>query len=526
MTWRKFRNKIKNDMLTHQSPVDIDAIWANIEPEVDRINEEKKKKRRFLFFWWFLGLTIIGFLAGFLISRNNTPKVTQSNTQQTIQNNSTTSSTENNKPSNVIDLNKATNNQEATKTTTASNNTINNQEAASNKNKSVNTPKIKQRTKSTTKQATDQSYKYNNNTEQQSGRSTVYPYNPASSTQHSVISSPTITTPIQKTVTPYTIYKNTSTINQPISTTKNTANSTVKTKAETSTTNTSLPAELDVQQVQVKEINLIIPPFKPIKLPDSLSQLAKQANTDQDKKAKKAIEFFLTIHGGIGYTFKNIPFISDSTNLVDYRAKHETMLETSTQGVDIGLQLKNGLEFSTGFNRSQVTERFDYNDSITKRTPITYIDSIYLPLLGDTLMTFTSGFLQEKTTYNKRIFNKYHYYDVPINIGYHKQLNRNWSLGVRAGVMFNLALKTKGTILTKNDTFADIKADQELYYKSKIGLNYTGGLSLGRRLFGNTWFTVSPYARYSPHDITAQTYDVVHKQPLLIGGKLGLQFRF
>jgi len=43
----------KDEILSHHTEVNIDEIWAAIEPQVDIINAEKKRKKRFLIFFLF-----------------------------------------------------------------------------------------------------------------------------------------------------------------------------------------------------------------------------------------------------------------------------------------------------------------------------------------------------------------------------------------------------------------------------------------------------------------------------------------
>lgn len=547
MTWRRFRNKIEKDMRTHQSPVDIDAIWANIEPDVDRINEEKKKKRRFIFFWWLLGITIVGFLAGLLLTKNSNELITKSSstTETTVEKTTTptTNTTEQSTTNNALttDVNTLTEN----KTPTTANTAITNQNNTSNTiNKSQNTTTSysKQSNPTTKNQSTItniQQPPYNNqqtiinSSTQQTTGAPVYNYNsptqPAyGNTPYTAPKQPVTTQkPNQSTV----ISTDQSTINKQTTTAEQTTNSTTikkgstpsSTKAATDASNTK-----EIELVPVKEIQLIIPPFKPVTLHDSLMVIAKEySNKQVESSPQKAFEFLIALEGGLGYAFQSLVITNDSTPPVDDSRRNdtETMLETTYAGIQIGAQHKSGLELLTGFSRTETTQRFDFADSIQRNFAVAHIDSIYLSVNGDTINSLTNYILTETTLYEKRIFNRYTFYDIPVSLGYHKQVGRNWRVGARAGVLINLALKTKGTIMTGPGDFADIKANQASYYKSKIGLNYTGEVVLGRRLGKNAWLTLSPFVRYAPKSLTVDSYEITHKQ-FLAGGKLGFQFRF
>ena len=47
MNRNKYNNRLKEDMLGYQSSVNVDAIWANIEPKVDVINARNNTRRGF-----------------------------------------------------------------------------------------------------------------------------------------------------------------------------------------------------------------------------------------------------------------------------------------------------------------------------------------------------------------------------------------------------------------------------------------------------------------------------------------------
>lgn len=548
MTWRRFRNKIEKDMREHQSPVDIDAIWANIEPDVDRINEEKKKKRRFIFFWWLLGIALVGFLAGLLLTMDNNRPITTSSSsteasvvETNTQSNKTTDQTTTNNTLQNNEINALTEN----KNQTDKNQTDNNQIDNKNQNTTIKTNKETERTASytagpwnpptTNKQTTGTSSNQQtdiSSTVQQSTGAPIYTYTP----RQTMAGTTSYTTPKQ----PVTVYKSDHstviTTNQsgnngqtPIGTGQTTITKPKKTvlpsgsKASTEESKTQ-----DLQLLPVKEMELIIPPFRPVRLHDSLMGIAKKLSDKQpDLAPQKQFEFLVGLEGGIGYAFSSVGVLSDSLPLApdSRRNETETMLETSYMGIQIGAQHKSGLELLTGFGRTEVTERFDFADSVKRNFMVQHVDSIFLSVNGDTLSSLASYILTETTLYEKRIFNRYTFYDIPISLGFHRQVNHNWRIGARAGVLVNLALKTKGTIMTGLGEFADIKTDQADYYKSKIGLNYTGEVALGRRLGKHAWLTLSPFVRYTPQNLTVDTYNVSHKQ-LLVGGKLGLQFRF
>jgi len=58
MNWQEFEDNLKGYVGEHETPVDTDVLWANIQ---------RKKRRRMLLFWWFFGgLCLLGSIGWFV----------------------------------------------------------------------------------------------------------------------------------------------------------------------------------------------------------------------------------------------------------------------------------------------------------------------------------------------------------------------------------------------------------------------------------------------------------------------------
>jgi len=70
MNWENLQNKMQQDASQQEVDldVDIDDIWASIEPEVDLINQKKRKKR--FFFFWFIGLGLVLVVGNYCLMGN------------------------------------------------------------------------------------------------------------------------------------------------------------------------------------------------------------------------------------------------------------------------------------------------------------------------------------------------------------------------------------------------------------------------------------------------------------------------
>ncbi len=70
MNWQEFEDNLKGYVGEQETPVDTDALWANIQ---------RKKRRRLLLFWWFFGgVCLLGGIGWF--ARTSSSKATESNT--------------------------------------------------------------------------------------------------------------------------------------------------------------------------------------------------------------------------------------------------------------------------------------------------------------------------------------------------------------------------------------------------------------------------------------------------------------
>ena len=71
MNWDRLKNRIQQDASKKEVKVDVDEIWAAIEPAVDDINNERRKKR--FFFFWLVGLGFVLALSSiYFINNKNT----------------------------------------------------------------------------------------------------------------------------------------------------------------------------------------------------------------------------------------------------------------------------------------------------------------------------------------------------------------------------------------------------------------------------------------------------------------------
>jgi len=221
--------------------------------------------------------------------------------------------------------------------------------------------------------------------------------------------------------------------------------------------------------------------------------------------------------------------LSDKTGeAIDYLQKRdntETSLETLQAGLKVAVEHKSGIALQTGVQMMQITERFEFSGSRIRRDTVE--NGLYGFLInpnGDTIPVYDQIINTEELTLEKRTFNRYRFLDIPISVGYYLG-ESDWSIGLQAGIVVNLALKTKGEIFQRNEEITDLEANGNNLFKSNVGLSYRAALS-GRYLINdNLQLEASVHARYFPKTFTQSSYSLNQKYTVL-GVNVGANYLF
>jgi hypothetical protein len=122
----------------------------------------------------------------------------------------------------------------------------------------------------------------------------------------------------------------------------------------------------------------------------------------------------------------------------------------------------------------------------------------------------------------KTIHNHYRSIDIPLTVGYQFG-NDDLSVGINAGVIFNISSWYQGEILDTSLTSVPISKVSNSIYKSNIGLGLYSSISVLKRINENTQLFFEPYFRYNLSNMTNSQSP--YNQKFHVGGlAIGLRF--
>jgi len=242
------------------------------------------------------------------------------------------------------------------------------------------------------------------------------------------------------------------------------------------------------------------------------------------KPTREKTAFVLRPEAGMGLVFKSLQsHPGDSSDYCRARLDTEDALEYVSAGLLAGVQHRSGVYAFAGLGYTRINERFYTSGSRTEHDSIPDgIVEIYIDSNGDSLITRGNVPVTRYITYRKRTYNQYTLLDVPVLLGYQWQQDR-WSLGIEGGVYVNLALQSRGDILSESGDIISLQ-DADNVMRPRIGLSYYGSLRLGYAFDDKTQLSLAPSLRVLPN-FTTGDYRLIQKYTLL-GLNVGLTRKF
>lgn len=211
------------------------------------------------------------------------------------------------------------------------------------------------------------------------------------------------------------------------------------------------------------------------------------------------------------------------------RQQTETMMYSFSAGARFGYNLSYKWNLHTGFNYSQINERFEYIDPESNQTRIITIkDYVYTNgKITDSIITQEQVIIPGTT--KLKVYNKFRSFDIPVIGRYTLLANKNLSLSAMAGIYFNLSLVEKGMILdSDNSTPISITGNQNSeneIYKSQIGLSGYGAISMAYHVTSSLDFLLEPNVRFQTESMTTPDYPL-QQSFNTYGISTGLRFKF
>ncbi len=477
----------KENINRHRSTIDIDELWKGIEPKVDLINAEKKRKKRFVFFW-ISGASIImlGLLAGLLYKTNDDDKetlltVNQIEDQEKEEINTVIESTH------LIDKERKTSNAQQGEKHISPNH-------ISSNSLSSKASKSKLQLAQTSSPKTALIVSTNKSEHEKSGffgdEQLHAEENPLERQSKYIATNP----------------------NDRVPTTKDVLISRSFSK------NCGIPETRKIFNI----------PLLPIINPDFSHDIPGEEGIINHSlnhlralsySSKKRWDFSLSPQFGIYKLQSLYQNSSDSRDYSNLVKEVENQLDVISFGLNVKLKHQSGLFLTSGFDHSTLSEKLNHTQLVQDTISEWSLEFIVNGLDGDTthIYGYLDVFKDSLTSYT--LYNKHTISSIPLLLGYERWYN-NWLLGVQAGILAQIRFDAKGNYVNQNRSIREV--NQDLYYKSSLGIGFRADLLIGKTLGKYSSIYISPSLVLRPN-VLDQSYGL-SKKYLQWGGILSINY--
>lgn len=189
------------------------------------------------------------------------------------------------------------------------------------------------------------------------------------------------------------------------------------------------------------------------------------------------------------------------------RSNTERALLSPEIGVGLGVGFKDGYLVEAGVQYANWREKFSYTDpeSIKYQTVIKIDTTITQIDTTITMDTFTELIEGSRVIVHNNIHESF---SIPVLAGYNFDLSKNFSLGIKAGAIFNIHLQSKGKMLDHLMIARSIgeQSDQIQPYRTKLTTQFVFGGQLNYKFSPDVYAYVSHSFRYTPRSLTKENY--------------------
>ena len=128
------------------------------------------------------------------------------------------------------------------------------------------------------------------------------------------------------------------------------------------------------------------------------------------------------------------------------------------------------------------------------------------------------------TEFTKKHYNYIHLIDIPVIIGYQFEYEP-WSIGIEGGIYANISAKYTGEISsTASDSFYDLEADEDKWFKTNIGIQLFIGLNAAYNVSDNFQVHFSPGFRFET--LFSTDKNPVKEKHASLGIRFGVRYVF
>lgn len=220
----------------------------------------------------------------------------------------------------------------------------------------------------------------------------------------------------------------------------------------------------------------------------------------------KSVDVYFS-HDMVSKQLSSSPALESYKNM---RLETESPMYSFSAGARFGYNISYRWNLHTGFNYSQINEKFNYVDPESSKTIITTtIDYVYdNGRIIDSIITQKTEILPGTTIHT--VYNKYRTFDIPVIGRYTLYANKYFSLSAMAGVYVNISLLQRGMILDANNnkpiSLNSTDDEGRSMFKTQLGLTGYGSLSLAYHLTNRLDLLIEPNLRLQTITMTNDNY--------------------
>jgi len=204
------------------------------------------------------------------------------------------------------------------------------------------------------------------------------------------------------------------------------------------------------------------------------------------------------------------------------RSTFEEPLEALHANILVNAHFPSGFFVSSGVGFTQISELYNNNSTV--------IDSIIDPMgiqkliiniTGDTVPVIGPVVSTRTTTFIKKYYNSYRMIDIPLFVGYQYDFG-DWKTDFSLGVFTNILLATEGRIPDTPTTDLDLNTNGDEIYRSRVDYSLQFGIGVSKSLTDRLSLRVNPMFRYYSRNFIKESVGL-EQQYLLFGGTVGLR---
>ncbi len=234
-------------------------------------------------------------------------------------------------------------------------------------------------------------------------------------------------------------------------------------------------------------------------------------------------DWFIEVYGSPDLVTKqNTLNKGTSTRLLQSKDSSESRQLSFTAGVRFSKELGENMVFKTGFQFTQMNEKFTNRIENERRLTTVVTTRTIIGSQGQTILVRDTSVTEQIGYSQTTAFNRYRSVDIPFLLGYVFTLN-GWQIGINGGPILNIKSWQEGEGLDANLLPVSFAKNKATVYKKNTGFGLYGGVSVIKWVGARTSVFAEPYIRYNLSSLTNSS-SIVNEKYKLSGILLGVRY--